>query len=164
MVTAGTYQKRHHFRSPDRLSLLVEQLQSLSQSYGWQLQAWAVFSNHYHFVAISPGDPASLPNFLRHLHSVTAHEVNRQDNAEGRKVWHSYWDKHLTFERSYLARLNYVHQNAVRHGIVPIATRYRWCSAGWFEQNADRAFYKVVMSFKIDRLDVPNAYEVELVE
>ena len=42
--------------------------------------------------------------------STTAHEVNQLDGVKGRKVWHNFWDKQITFENSYWARLNYVHQ------------------------------------------------------
>jgi hypothetical protein len=30
------------------------------------------------------------------------------------------------------ARLHYVHQNAVKHGLVQQANQYRWCSAAWW--------------------------------
>jgi putative transposase len=96
MVTAGTYQKAHRFRGPDRLKLLQDQLLSLALQYGWQLQAWAVFSNHYHFVALSPDNRSSLRQMISHLHTTTAHELNRLDGCEGRKIWFQYWDAHLT--------------------------------------------------------------------
>jgi len=32
------------------------------------------------------------------------------------ELWYEFWDTHLTFEKSWLARLNYVHQNPVKHG------------------------------------------------
>jgi putative transposase len=159
MVTAGTYRKLHHFRTPERLSLLQEQLLSLARAHGWQLQAWAVFSNHYHFVAMAPADPGSLRILARQLHSITAREVNRLDGASGRQVWFEYWDTHLTFERSYFARLNYVLQNPVHHGLVPVASAYPWCSAQWFEQSASRAFYKTVTAFKVDRVNVQDQYQ-----
>jgi putative transposase len=162
MVTAGTYQKVHHFRDPDRLSFLHDELLATALRYGWQLQAWAMFSNHYHFIALAPDNPDSLSPFLRQLHTVTAGEVNRSDGVEGRRVWFQYWDTHLTFERSYLARLHYVHQNPVRHGLVPIAAAYPWCSAGWFEQRASPSFVKVVTSFKTDRIQLPDEYDVAL--
>jgi len=54
-----------------------------------------------------------------------------------------------------LARLNYVNQNPVRHGIVPVAENYKWCSASWFAENAPPAFAKAVKSFKIDHVSVP---------
>ena len=64
-------------------------------------------------------------------HANTARAVNDLDGLEGRQVWHNFWDKHLTYEKSYLARLNYVHQNAVKHGLAPVANQYPWCSAAW---------------------------------
>jgi REP-associated tyrosine transposase len=159
MVTAGTYRKLHHFRTAERLSFLQGQLLSLARAHGWQLQAWAVFSNHYHFVATAPADPGSLRVLARQLHSVSAREANRLDRANGRQVWFEYWDTHLTFERSYLARLQYVLQNPVHHGLVRVASAYPWCSARWFEQSASRAFYKTVTAFKIDRVNVRDEYQ-----
>jgi putative transposase len=123
----------------------------------WELQAWAVMSNHYHFVGVSE-QPVSLPVLIRQLHSDTARELNRQDATPGRRVWFEYWDTHLTFEKSYYARLNYVHSNPVHHGLVRVATEYRWCSAAWFEQNADVAFQRMVSSFKYDRLKIPDDF------
>jgi REP-associated tyrosine transposase len=161
MVTAGTYQKAHFFRDASRLILLQDRLLALAQESGWQLQAWAIFSNHYHFVTLSPEQPASLRRLIGQLHTLTAKEINRIDGTEGRKVWFEYWDTHLTFERSYLARLSYVLHNPVRHGLVPVATAYPWCSAGWFEQRASPAFVKTVTNFKIDRVNVPDDYIVE---
>jgi hypothetical protein len=39
-------------------------------------------------------------------------------------VWYNFRDTRLTYEKSYLARLNYVYQNAVKHGLVPVANQY----------------------------------------
>ena len=132
MVTAATYLKAHHFTPRSRLDLLHDALLTRAEEYGWRLQAWAVFSNHYHFVAISPDDPGNLPRFLGHLHSRTTDALNCLDGTPGRKVWFQYWDTHLTLRTSYYARLRYVHENPVRHGLVRVATAYPRCSAAWF--------------------------------
>ncbi len=96
----------------------------LANHYRWQLEAWAVFANHYHIVARGFPDSASLGKVLKHLHTDTSRELNRLDRKQGRKVWHNFRDTKLTFEQSYLARLNYVHQNAVHHKLVPVANQY----------------------------------------
>jgi len=41
-------------------------------------------------------------------------------------LWHNFWDTRLTYQKSYLARSEYVHQNAVKHGPAPVANQYRW--------------------------------------
>jgi len=57
MVTAGTYGKISHLSSPERLDGFTADLFRLASQFGWALQAWAVMSNHYHFVAFSPERP-----------------------------------------------------------------------------------------------------------
>ncbi|MBI4326146.1 MAG: hypothetical protein HY674_12910 [Chloroflexi bacterium] len=46
-ATAGTYLKAHHFRGADRLCVLHRGLLTVARDFGWRLEAWAVFSNHY---------------------------------------------------------------------------------------------------------------------
>ena len=65
----------------------------------------------------------------------------------------------MTFEKSYLARLNYVHQNPVKHGLVPVATQYRWCSASWFERTAAPAQVRTVYRFKTDKVRVLDDFD-----
>ena len=162
-VTVSTYLKHPHFRGKVRLRVLHRGLLTVADKYGWQLEAWAVFANHYHLVAHSPAtadDAKSLRPMLGYLHEQTAKWINRLDQTPTRKVWHNYRDTRLTYEKSYLARLNYTHQNPVKHGLVPVASQYPWCSAAWFERTATPAQVKTIYSFKADRLQVKDDFEV----
>jgi putative transposase len=160
-VTAGTYLKHHHFRGAVRLRVLQRGLLTVASDFGWHLEAWAVFSNHYHFVGHSPAasdDASSLAAMLRLLHVKTAEWVNKLDRAPGRRVWFNFRDTQLTYQKSYLARLNYVHQNAVKHRLVAVANQYPWCSAAWFERTASTAMVRSIYRFKTDHLSVPDDY------
>ena len=161
MVTAGTYLKKPHFASRSRLGFLCNSLIQLAQIYEWKLQAWAVFPNHYHVVAISPRKPDSLRKLVRHLHSVTAIQVNRLDGTPGRRVWFEFWDSEITSQRSYFARLSYVHHNAVHHGLVRVPAQYPWCSAGWFEGTAEPSFRKTVVEFPHSRTKIADDFTVD---
>lgn len=158
MVTGATLHKVHLFSTEEQLSLLEEQMLTLAKQYYWQLEAWAVFVNHYHFVARGRPDSQPLDRFLNQLHSDTARNLNRMDQKIGREVWYNFWDTKLTYERSYLTRLNYVHQNAVKHGLVNVANQYPWCSAAWFERTASPAAVKTIYSFKTDKLKIHDDY------
>jgi putative transposase len=158
MVTAGTLHKEHLFCSDKKLSLLEHELLTLAKQHEWQLEAWAVFVNHYHFVARGYDEATPLKKFLQHLHSNTARKVNELDESAGRQVWYNFWDTKLTYERSYLARLNYVHQNAVKHGLVNVASQYPWCSAAWFKRTVSPAMIKTIYGFKIDKLRIDDDY------
>ena len=157
-VTAGTYQKQKLFEGPERLTLLVDSILMLATKYRWQLEAWAVFPNHYHYVARGFPDSKGIRLLISHTHTHTARELNRLDGQAGRRVWYNFWDTRLTYERSYFARLNYTHQNAVRHGLVPVANQYRWCSAAWFERTTPASMVTTIYSFKSDRVEVPDDF------
>ena len=79
-------------------------------------------------------------------------------------MWYQFFDSHITYQRSYLARLKYVHENPVHHGLVDAARNYRWCSAAWFEREAHVAFQKTVASFKVDRIKVVDSFDPQGVE
>jgi REP-associated tyrosine transposase len=161
-ITASTYLKGHRFRGADRLRVLHRGLLTVARDFGWRLEAWAVFSNHYHLIAHSPetaADSTNLSDMLSVLHVKTAEWINRLDHLPKRQVWFNFRETRLTYQKSYLARLNYVHQNPVRHGLVLVANQYPWCSAAWFERTASTAMVKSIYRFKIDRLQVYDEFE-----
>ena len=158
IVTAGTYQKKRFFDSPERLTMVLSTLMQQANRFDWSLQAWAVLSNHYHFVAQAPEDARSLKRMIQAVHSVTARAANEHDDVRGRKVWFQYRDTCITNEKSYFARLHYVHANPVKHGVVAIAENYPWCSMGWFLHEAEAGFRRTVLSFNYDGVSVMDDF------
>jgi len=154
IVTAGTFGKKPFFDRGTKLDLLERMLLSTSKQHGWQLEAWAVMANHYHFVARGSPQSTNLGHFLQKFHYDSACALNQVEGQAGRTLWHNFWETRLTHQYSYLARLNYVHRNAVKHGLVAVANQYPWCSAAWFERTASPAQVKTIYSFKTDKVNV----------
>lgn len=96
----------------------------------------------------------SLTKLLQQVHSITAIQINRWDNTPSRQVWHNYWDTCITHEKSYLARLRYVHENPVKHGFVENAMDYPFCSYRWFIENGDEDLKDQVIHQPIDKVNV----------
>lgn len=160
-VTASTLHKAHLFNSPQKRDLLERLLLSFAKEYGWQLEAWAVLANHYHIVARGNPGSRNLGEFIHRLHGVSSHNLNQLDGAEGRQVWFNFRDTKLTIQHSYLARLNYVHQNAVKHGLALVANQYPWCSAAWFGRTASPAQVRTIYSFKTDQIRIDDDFDPE---
>lgn len=158
MITSATYRKQLLFARPEDLDLLHDAILELADRQGWKLDAWAVFANHYHVIGQSPDQAGAPGRLTTSLHRRTAIELNRRHGTPGRTVWYRSWPSRITFERSYLARLAYVHFNAVRHGLVNDPAAYRWSSARWFEDHAPRPFYESVVSMRIDRVHVADDF------
>ena len=161
IVTAGTYKKENHFRTRQRLGVLHRGLLSVAHSFGWRFEAWAVFSNHYHFVGHSPDESAhNLAQMLGLLHEKTAKWINKLDNAAGREVWHNFWETRLTHR--ILILQDSIMSTKIQSSMdwLRWLISYPWCSAGWFERTARPAQVKTIYGFKIDKLKVLDDYEV----
>ena len=159
-VTGATLHKEHFYRTPASLDTLQQLLFALGEQFSCELQAWTLFSNHYHLVVRTESGEA-VHAMLARFHSDAAKALNAAEGVSGRRVWYQFWDTQLTFERSWLARLKYTHENAVKHGVVRDAKDYPWCSAGWFEQTAPPSFVKTLRTLKIDRVNVLDDFPLE---
>ena len=103
-----------------------------------------------------------MSRMLGKLHEKTAKWINKLEGKSGRKVWHNFRETRLTYEKSYLARLNYTHRNAVKHRLVPVANQYPWCSAAWFERTATPVQVKTIYNFNTEKLNVFDEYTPSL--
>jgi len=56
--------------------------------------------------------------------------------------------------------LNYVHQNAVKHGVVTVANQYPFCSASWFESNAKESQVRTIYGFDTSTISVDDDFEL----
>jgi putative transposase len=137
---------------------MQERLFDTVRRYEFDLHSWSFFSNHYHLI-LRTETGQKLRQLLSDFHSGSARELNKQDGTPGRKVWFQFWDTELTTQGSYMARLRYVQENAVHHGLVLRADHYPWCSAKWFQDTATAAFRKAIANMKMDRVTVK---EIEL--
>jgi len=153
-LTARARDGKHLLAGDEMKDWFQETLLSLATDKGWKMEAWAVLSNHYHFVAHIPGENAeSLRKVVTKLHSLTTKELNSRENMPGRtRLWQNFRETHLNHQESYLARLNYVHQNAVHHGLVAKGSDWKWCSALRFKKAVTPAWLKTVASFRYDEI------------
>lgn len=154
MVTGATLNKAPYFKESQELDLLHDLLLELAPQYEWKLEAWAVFANHYHFIAQSPDNSTSLSKLISHLHASSARQLNLSHQTPGRKIWYQYWDSKITFQNSYLTRLNYVMKNPERHKVAIDSKQYKWCSANWFETHSSKAYYDTVTSLNSDSISL----------
>jgi len=135
--------------------MVIRTLVDTAHNFGWHLKAWVVLSNHYHLLAQSPESGAeSLTQWLREFHRRSASEVNVIDGQSGRRVWMNYRETLITHQTSFLARLNYIHQNPVKHHLTATAEQYAWSSFRWFSTHASPGFVQSVSRFSNDRLVV----------
>jgi len=157
MITGVTLRKEKLFNTFEKKSFLCETLLDRSRLLGWNIEAWSVMDNHYHFIARAPEDATTLSKLIRQIHSITAREVNALDATPGRQVWYNYWDSCITLESAYYARLKYVHLNPLKHGVEDIEA-YPFCSYGWFFDNGSAELKQLVTEQTLNQVKIVDDF------
>ena len=58
------------------------------------------------------------------------------DRRIGRKIWSKYWNTCIRSNKDFIARLNYIHWNPVKHGLVDDPKDYPYSSyQNYFAEN-----------------------------
>lgn len=148
------------YRGHERLLLLQDAVFHYAEELGWNLEAWAILANHYHLIGHSPEGEDAARELTKRVHGLAARELNKLDGTQRRHIWYRCRPTVITYKKSYMTRLAYVHRNPVHHGLVADPTDYPYCSASWLMNRAGRATYDTLATFKIDKVDVDDDYEI----
>lgn len=138
-------------------SIIVESLAFCRKNKGLKLYAWCLMTNHIHLVC-SVDQPFRMTDFIRDYKQFTAKNVLHgiQTLPESRRDWmlyrfefagkfdnriekYRFWqDKshpvELTTNEMIEERINYIHQNPVRSGLVAREEDYLYSSARNFAE------------------------------
>jgi putative transposase len=118
IITAACYEHAAVLgKSEERMSAFQEALIEACNESAARLRAWCLLPNHYHVLAQTEKID-ELRRRIGQLHGRTSRQWNLEDQTAGRKVWYNYFDREMKSDRHYWASLNYVHNNAVHHGLV----------------------------------------------
>ncbi len=117
VVTSCTYKKIPYFNTNEKKSLLYQQIVNAFNTIIAKLFAWAILDNHYHILfELKRG--TELSKLIKLINGRSAFEINKFNHCAGRKIWYSYWDTCIRNERDFYMRMNYIHNNPIKHGYV----------------------------------------------
>jgi putative transposase len=132
--------------------IVIESLKRCQDKKGLALHAWIIMTNHVHLIISS--NTNKLENIVRDLKKYTSKQIIKaiqENNRESRKEWmlsifsyagkgnsnnkeYQFWkqDYHpieLNTSEKIQQRLNYLHENPVRSGLVWEPCHYKYSSA-----------------------------------
>jgi putative transposase len=135
------------FTRKEYRDVLINSLRFCIQNKGLQLYSWCIMSNHIHFIA-SAADGHSLPDIIRDFKRHTATTILnslKQDTFESRREWllrmfttgnerYRFWaegnEPKIIYSNNFFdQKLNYIHNNPVKAGLVLEAEHYVYSSA-----------------------------------
>ena len=127
LITAAIFEHTALLSSPVRRTEFELRLLEGFNAEECKAHAWVVLPNHYH-VLLSTIDFRVIAGIVKQLHGSTSRQWNLEDNTLGRKVWFRYSGRKIRGERHFLATLNYIHHNPVKHAVVNAEFEWPWSS------------------------------------
>jgi REP element-mobilizing transposase RayT len=114
-------------------------------SCGFLLFAYVIMPDHVHLLTDSPQKPSRVLQFIKGIVSHRVIDYLKAHNYESslRKLQHDDWKRNhryslwqhdsdvfsVTSESTFMQKVNYIHLNPVRAGLVDRPVDYRWSSA-----------------------------------
>lgn len=129
IVTAACFEHAHIIgRSHKRLTDCESAILAACVKYCSEIFAWCILPNHYHLL-VRTAFIGALRKELGLFHGRSSFEWNKEDDTRGRQVWHNCFERKMRSHRHFYASLNYVLNNAVRHGYAEKWQDWKWSNA-----------------------------------
>jgi REP element-mobilizing transposase RayT len=143
-ITSVAHDRLPVFRTDALKKIVCAALGEARHSGGFAIFAYVIMPDHFHLLTHGVLKPSDT---LRFVNGITSHRVisylkeknyttslaKLRDAKKARSHAYSLWDGHshvlpLFSESFFMQRVNYIHQNPVRAGLVERAEDYRWSS------------------------------------
>jgi putative transposase len=115
--------------------ILEENLIFYSNKYKAKISGYVLMPSHLHMLLFINGD--KLSRFMRDFKKFTAQKSLTKCAINSHNVWMSRYDRlAIVTEEIFRIKLNYIHYNPVRAGLVTKPEDWRWSSAAsYFTDN-----------------------------
>jgi putative transposase len=138
----------------EEYGLLVDAVAESRQRLHFLLHGYVLMPEHWHAL-IWTAYPLTISRLVQDIKWISACSLNRARKASG-SIWqHQFWDRFVRHAREFRRRLDYMHFNPVRKGLVGKPDDWRWSSYNNFA--LDR---KVVAGcpIQMDYVQLPGSY------
>jgi len=144
-ITAVAKNRLPVFQTEAIQTITCKAIDEARTSCGFLLFAYVLMPDHFHVLTNSPRKPSTVLQFIKGIVSrrVLGYLKEMKHETSLRKLEHDTWKRShryslwqhdsdvfsIVSESTFMQKVNYIHQNPVRAGLVGRAEDYRWSSA-----------------------------------
>jgi REP-associated tyrosine transposase len=108
-------------------AILARAIQQRRQQHGFLLTAWVFLPDHWHAI-IYPGFPLTISRVLEAIKVGATLRINRWRGERGVLLQGRFFDRALRTVREYHEKMEYIHLNPVKAGLVARPEDWKWSS------------------------------------
>ena len=134
--------------------LILKVVEESRERHGFLLCGYVLMPDHWHAL-IWPRPPEPIWRSMHDIKKVSAQRLHRERHSHGPFWQHQFWDRFVRNAKEYRERLDYMHLNPVRRGLVKRPEDWRWSSYNNF--SLDKAVVNAC-PIRIDYVRLPEGY------
>ena len=149
-ITAVAKDRLPVFRTDAIKEIVCKAIGEARISCGFLLFAYVLMPDHFHVITDGPKKPSKVLQYIKGIvgHRVIDYLKDRKFESSLRKLQHDDWKRNhryslwqhdsdifsVTSESMFMQKVNYIHLNPVRAGLIEQAIDYRWSSARFWSR------------------------------
>jgi REP element-mobilizing transposase RayT len=150
-VTCNLRPRRNRLNETD-FECLAAVIIARREIHGFCLTAWVFMPDHWHAI-IYPRHPLTISRVMESI-KVSSTSLLNTGRKELGQIWQPrFFDRALRTVKEYWAKVEYIHQNPVRRGLVPMAEDWAWSSVHEYGPLPHRK--DIPTALRIDRVNLP---------
>lgn len=137
-ITCSCYHRRPFLASARRRDLFLKILEEVRQKYQFIVWGYVVMPEHFHLLISEPGKRTVATAMQVLKQRVSRRCRRRKRRIEQMPLWEAemprafwqprYYDFNVFSQRKHAEKLNYMHSNPVKRGLVESPELWRWSS------------------------------------
>lgn len=131
-VTTVTLQRGSWFVEESACRAILESFEFARTQRNIACYSYVLMPDHLHALLFQPDADFGVAKMMESFKKFTSRKL-RPQIYDGKTLWcNHYNDMAVPGRDALLVKLNYVHENPLRRGLVSDAAAYRWSSAGFY--------------------------------
>ncbi len=115
---------------------LAKSLSFCLEKYNARLAGYVFMPSHIHLLIVIDGK--SLSNFMRDFKKYTSQKALKEHGESDTKIWSPRYDRVAIYtEVAFRTKLEYIHNNPVKSGLVEKREDWSWSSARCYTSNGN---------------------------
>jgi putative transposase len=124
-ITFSCYKRQPFLHTPQAKDTVQEILEQTRKQQGLCIAAYVLMPEHVHLLTDEPST-GTVATFLQILKQLTSRQLKSPDQQQ---FWQRrYYDFNVSSNAKYIEKIQYIHHNPVKRGLVTQPEDYRWSS------------------------------------
>lgn len=137
-ITANTYRRLPILINEPGINLLYESLDRAYLKYEFKINGYVIMPDHIHFILVSSNN--DLSEMMHNIKGYFAHNMYKKKLFQSHNpIWQrSFYDHVIRNAKDLVEKLNYIHSNPLRAGLIKEIVEYKHSSFKYYYDIEDK--------------------------